>query len=221
MKKLITTLCAVLFTSTVLAQSLPIRVVGSSTVYPFTTVVAERFGKSKGYSTPIVESTGTGGGMKLFCAGITMMTPSVTNASRAIKQKEADLCAKNGVKYIEITVGNDGIAFVNGRGSVKSNFTKRQLWEAMAEHGSKPVKWSDIDSSLPDQEIKIMIPPATSGTRDAWNDLVMSKGCPAEVKVKDARACTQMREDSAIIEAGENDTLIIQKLVNSNDYYGI
>ena len=221
MKKLITTLCAVLFTSTVLAQSLPIRVVGSSTVYPFTTVVAERFGKSKGYSTPIVESTGTGGGMKLFCAGITMDTPSVTNASRAIKQKEADLCAKNGVKYIEITVGNDGIAFVNGLGSVKSNFTKRQLWEAMAEHGSKPIKWSDIDSSLPDQEIKIMIPPATSGTRDAWNDLVMSKGCPAEVKVKDARACTQMREDSAIIEAGENDTLIIQKLVNSNDYYGI
>ena len=221
MKKLITTLCAVLFTSTVLAQSLPIRVVGSSTVYPFTTVVAERFGKSKGHSTPIVESTGTGGGMKLFCAGITMDTPSVTNASRAIKQKEADLCAKNGVKYIEITVGNDGIAFVNGLGSVKSNFTKRQLWEAMAEHGSKPIKWSDIDSSLPDQEIKIMIPPATSGTRDAWNDLVMSKGCPAEVKVKDARACTQMREDSAIIEAGENDTLIIQKLINSNDYYGI
>ena len=221
MKKLITTLCAVLFTTSVLAQSLPIRVVGSSTVYPFTTVVAERFGKSTEFNTPIVESTGTGGGMKLFCAGIQSNTPSVTNASRAIKQKEADLCAKNGVKYIEIAIGNDGIAFVNSRQGVQTNFTKQQLWEAMSAHGSKPTKWSDIDPSLPNQEIKIMVPPATSGTRDAWNDLVMNKGCASEVKAKDKKACTQLREDGAIIEAGENDTLIIQKLVNDKNYYGI
>ena len=114
MKKLIMLVCAVLFTTSVLAQKLPITVVGSSTVYPFTTVVAERFGKeSKGFSTPVVESTGTGGGMKLFCAGIQSNTPSVTNASRAIKPKEETLCKSNGVDWIEIAIGNDGIAFVN------------------------------------------------------------------------------------------------------------
>lgn len=221
MKKLITTLCAVLFTSSVLAQTLPIRVVGSSTVYPFTTVVAERFGKEFGFSTPIVESTGTGGGMKLFCGGVDAQSPSVTNASRAIKKKEAVLCAKNGVDYIEVTVGNDGIAFVNSVKGVQADFTKKQLWEAMSAHGSKPAKWSDIDSSLPNQEIKIMVPPPTSGTRDAWNDLVMNKGCPEAVKAKDKKACIQLREDGAVIEAGENDTLIINKLVGSEDYYGI
>ena len=118
MKKLITILCAVLFSTSVLANN-NIKVVGSSTVYPFTTVVAERFSKETKFSTPVVESTGTGGGMKLFCAGIGPNTPSVTNASRAIKAKEAKLCANNGVSYIEITVGNDGIAFVKiGRAHV-------------------------------------------------------------------------------------------------------
>ena len=221
MKKLIMLVCAVLFTTSVLAQKLPITVVGSSTVYPFTTVVAERFGKGSKFDTPVVESTGTGGGMKLFCAGIHSNTPSVTNASRAIKAKEEALCKENGVDWIEIAVGNDGIAFVNSVKGTKTNFTKQQLWEALAQEGSHPKTWSEIDPSLPNVEIKIMVPPPTSGTRDAWNDLVMNKGCPEAIKVKSKKACSLLREDGAAIEVGENDTLIINKLVGSPDHYGI
>lgn len=220
MKKLITILCAVLFSTPILARD-NIKVVGSSTVYPFTTVVAERFAKESKFSTPVVESTGTGGGMKLFCAGVGPNSPSVTNASRAIKDKEAKLCESNGVSFIEIIVGNDGIAFVNSVTGVKQNFTKKQLWAALAEHGSKPKNWNEIDPSLPNQEIKILIPPPTSGTRDAWNDLVMSKGCPKEVKAKDKKACTKLREDGAAVEAGENDTLIVNKLAADPNAYGI
>src|SRR6056300_1714180 len=136
MKKLVQLICAVvLFSSLAQAATNQIKVVGSSTVYPFTTVVAERFGKETKSATPIVESTGTGGGMKLFCAGVGPNSPSVTNASRAIKDKEAKLCQDNGVSYIEITVGNDGIAFVNSISGKKVNFTKQQLWAALAEHG--------------------------------------------------------------------------------------
>ena len=221
MKKLITILCAVLFSSTVYSATNNIKIVGSSTVYPFTTVVAEKFGKGTGFATPVVESTGTGGGMKLFCSGYDTNSPSVTNASRAIKDKEAALCAKNGVSYIEIIIGNDGIALVNSLSGVKANFTKKQLWAAMAEHGSKPKTWNEIDPGLPNQEIKILVPPPTSGTRDAWNDLVMNKGCPAEVKAKDKKACAKMREDGALVEAGENDTLIVNKLVADTNAYGI
>jgi phosphate transport system substrate-binding protein len=179
MKKLVQILCAVvLFSSLAQAAEQSIKVVGSSTVYPFTTVVAERFGKDSKHGTPIVESTGTGGGMKLFCAGIGPNSPSVTNASRAIKDKEAKLCEKNGVSFIEFKVGNDGIAFANSVEGPKVNVTKEQLWQAMADLGTRPKLWSDIDPSLPGYEIKIMTPPATSGTRDAWVDLVMNEGCP-------------------------------------------
>ena len=219
MKKLITILCAVLFSTPVLANN--IKIVGSSTVYPFTTVVAERFAKDTKYGAPIVESTGTGGGMKLFCAGIGPNSPSVTNASRAIKAKEAKLCESNGVAFIEIAVGNDGIAFVNSVKGEQINFTKQQLWAAMAEHGPKPKYWNEIDAGLPRQEIKILVPPPTSGTRDAWNDLVMGQGCPKELKAKDKKACAKMREDGAAIEAGENDTLIVNKLVTDTSAYGI
>ena len=219
MKKLITILCAVLFSTPVLANN--IKIVGSSTVYPFTTVVAERFAKDTKYGAPIVESTGTGGGMKLFCAGIGPNSPSVTNASRAIKAKEAKLCESNGVAFIEIAVGNDGIAFVNSVKGEQINFTKQQLWAALAEHGPKPKYWNEIDAGLPRQEIKILVPPPTSGTRDAWNDLVMGQGCPKELKAKDKKACAKMREDGAAIEAGENDTLIVNKLVTDTSAYGI
>ena len=219
MKKLITILCAVLFSTPVLANN--IKIVGSSTVYPFTTVVAERFAKDTKYGAPIVESTGTGGGMKLFCAGIGANSPSVTNASRAIKAKEAKLCESNGVAFIEIAVGNDGIAFVNSVKGEQINFSKQQLWAALAEHGPKPKYWNEIDAGLPRQEIKILVPPPTSGTRDAWNDLVMGQGCPKELKAKDKKACAKMREDGAAIEAGENDTLIVNKLVTDTTAYGI
>ena len=154
MKRLVQILCAVvLFSSLAQAAEQSIKVVGSSTVYPFTTVVAERFGKDTKYATPVVESTGTGGGMKLFCAGIGPNSPSVTNASRAIKGKEVKLCEKNGVSFVEFKVGTDGIAFANSVKGPKINITKEQLWQAMALEGSHPEKWSDIDPSLPTYEI--------------------------------------------------------------------
>jgi phosphate transport system substrate-binding protein len=198
-----------------------ISITGSSTVYPFSTVVAERFGE-QGFKTPVVESTGTGGGMKLFCKGIGTTTPDITNASRPIKDKEKELCFKNGVTEIDqVIVGLDGIAFVQNGDAKKTNFTKEQIWEAMAEKGSQPKKWSDIDPSLPNYEISIMVPPPTSGTRDAWNELVMSKGCPSEIKKANKKDCHLLREDGAIIEAGENDTLIVQKLQAEDEKFGI
>jgi len=223
MKRLVQILCAVvLFSSLAQAAEQSIKVVGSSTVYPFTTVVAERFGKDTKYGTPIVESTGTGGGMKLFCAGIGINTPSVTNASRAIKSKEAALCEKNGVSFVEFKVGNDGIAFANSVKGPKIDVTKEQLWQAMALLGPQPKKWSDIDPSLPNYDIKIMTPPPTSGTRDAWNSLVMKKGCPADIlKEKGKKACYQLREDGGVIEVGENDTLLINKMGGDKQLFAI
>ena len=223
MKHIVQILCAVfLFSTTVSAKTPAIKVVGSSTVYPFTTVVAERFGQQTEYPTPVVESTGTGGGMKLFCAGIQANTPSVTNASRAIKTKEEALCKSNGVDWIEIAIGNDGIAFVNSAKGTKTDFTKQQLWEALALEGSHPKTWSEIDPSLPNVEIKVMVPPPTSGTRDAWNSLVMKKGCPKDIlEAQGKKKCYLLREDGAAVEVGENDTLIINKLVGSPNHYGI
>ena len=223
MKKLVQILCAVvLFSSLAQAATNQIKVVGSSTVYPFTTVVAERFGKDGKHATPIVESTGTGGGMKLFCAGIGPNSPSVTNASRAIKSKEVKLCEKNGVSFVEFKVGNDGIAFANSVKGPKIDITKEQLWQAMSLLGPQPKKWSDIDPSLPNYDIKIMTPPPTSGTRDAWNSLVMKKGCPADIlKEKGKKACYQLREDGGVIEVGENDTLLINKMGGDKQLFAI
>lgn len=199
-----------------------LQIVGSSTVYPFSTLVAERFGGSGKFKTPVVESTGTGGGMKLFCQGIGASHPDVSNASRAIKSSELENCRKNGVKdIIEVKFGSDGIAFANSISSRPVNLTREQLWEAMAAQGKKPQKWSEIDKSLPDTKISILVPPPTSGTRDAWNDKVMKDGCPAELKKKDKKACKIMREDGAVIEAGENDALIVQKLEANPEAFGI
>ena len=199
-----------------------IQIVGSSTVYPFSTLVAERFGSNGKFKTPVVESTGTGGGMKLFCKGIGASHPDVSNASRAIKSSERENCRKNGVTdIIEVSFGNDGIAFAHDASNKTINFTRKQLWAAMAEHGSKPQKWSDIDKSLPDTKISILVPPPTSGTRDAWNDKVMKGGCPSALKKKDKKACKIMREDGAVIEAGENDALIVKKLEANPELFGI
>lgn len=197
------------------------RVVGSSTVYPFATVVAEEMG-NKGFKPPIIESTGTGGGMKLFCAGIGEQHPDITNASRAMKDSEWKKCQQNGVvDIIEIVVGNDGIAFSNSIKGPKTNFTTNQIWQAMAEKGPKPQKWSEIDPSLPDVKIEILTPPPTSGTRDAWNSLVMKSGCDDLVKSANKKDCALMREDGAVVEAGENDSLIIQKLTANPQAFGI
>ena len=189
-KIVLSILTVMLFESNVQARD-QIRIVGSSTVYPYATVVAENFGKTGKFKTPVIESTGTGGGMKLFCAGVGTDHPDITNASRAIKSKEKALCEKNGVtEIIEIIVGNDGISLAHAVDSPDSNFTKEQLWRALAHdvdmNGKIVVnpykKWSDIDKSLPNFGIKIMVPPPTSGTRDAWNSLVMGKGCSKAAK---------------------------------------
>ena len=211
-----------------------IKIVGSSTVYPYATVVAEKFGKSGKFKTPVIESTGTGGGMKLFCAGVGTQHPDITNASRAIKSKEKALCAKNGVKdIVEIIVGNDGISFAHSVKAKNIDFTKEQLWRALAHDvdvNGKVVanpykKWSDIDKSLPNVDIKIMVPPPTSGTRDAWNSLVMGKGCSKAFKTamgdKAKKGCAKLREDGLAIEAGENDTLIVNKLAADPEMFGL
>ena len=199
-----------------------IQVVGSSTVYPFSTIVAERFGNRGKFKTPVIESTGTGGGMKLFCQGVGANTADVSNASRAMKASEWENCQKNGVtEIIEVAFGNDGIAFANDKKGPKLNLTREQLWLALAEKGPKPEKWNEIDASLPDARISVLVPPPTSGTRDAWNSLVMKKGCPAAVKSADKKSCEILREDGAAIEAGENDALIVQKLEANPSAFGI
>src|SRR5210317_1414184 len=181
MKKLLLVLIMCVMSSVGYARE-QISIVGSSTVYPFATVVSERFGKS-GFKTPVIESTGTGGGMKLFCKGIGANTPDMTNASRAIKTKEKELCFNNGVTDItEVKIGLDGIAIIRSADNQPINFTRSQLWQALSEKGSKPKKWSDIDPSLPNIKIQVLVPPPTSGTRDAFNSLVMGKGCPQEIQ---------------------------------------
>ena len=220
MKKMFAIAIACLITTVAFARD-QIKIVGSSTVYPFTTIVAEKHGQ-KGFKTPIVESTGTGGGMKLFCAGLGPVHPDFTNASRHIKPSEVELCKENGVTdIIEIIVGNDGIAFSNKVSGPALNFTVQELWEAMAENGSKPKYWDEIDARFPHQEIAILAPPPTSGTRDAWVELVMQKGCPADIKKANKKDCEPFRQDGAVEEAGENDTLIVKRLAADEHLFGI
>jgi phosphate transport system substrate-binding protein len=205
-----------------------IRIVGSSTVYPFTTAVAEQFGKSGGFRTPVVESTGTGGGMKLFCAGVGATHPDATNASRRIKSGEFEDCQKNGVKdVVELKVGFDGIVIATAKSGSELNLTKEQLFLALAKEvpqGGKLVPnpnktWNQIDPTLPNQPIEVLGPPPTSGTRDAFLELVMEPGAEkplADLKKSDAKAFEKawktIREDGAYVDAGENDNLIVQKL---------
>ncbi len=213
-----------------------IKIVGSSTVYPFATVVAERFGKSTKFNTPVIESTGSGGGLKLFCKGIGVEHPDITNASRRIKQKEIDNCAKAGVTdIIEIKIGYDGIVIANSKKADVLALTKRQIFLALAPeiphpNGAKQliknpnVTWRDVDSSLPNIKIEVLGPPPTSETRDAFAELAMEGGCKTFKWLKDIKKenkkrykaiCRSVREDGPYIEAGENDNLIVQKL-NAN-----
>ena len=226
MRKLILTILLAVGVASVAQAREQISITGSSTVYPFSTVVAERFGET-GFKTPVVESTGTGGGMKIFCKGIGTHTPDITNASRKIKDKEIKLCKSNGVAAIDqVIVGLDGIAFVQNGDQKQVNFTRQQIWQAMAAKGSLPKKWSDIDPSLPNIEIAIMVPPPTSGTRDAYVELVQHKACKKlGIKKKGPdgykKRCSAVREDGGYIEAGENDNLIIQKLGAEKRRFGI
>lgn len=215
-----------------------IRAVGSSTVFPFTTAVAETFGKGGQFKTPVVESTGTGGGLKLFCSGVGPQHPDLANASRRIKTSELEACAKSGVTEVaELRIGFDGIVIASSKKAKHVDLTLAQLWKALAKEvpvGGKMVanpyqKWSDIDPSLPASEIEVMGPPPTSGTRDAFNELAMEAGCHKVAEVKAAlpddkaraKACMTIREDGAFIEAGENDNLIVQKLAANPNAFGV
>ena len=219
-----------------------INVVGSSTVYPFSTVVAENFGNKTGIKVPKIESTGSGGGMKLFCKGLGTGHPDITNASRRIKKNEFNQCKENGIDVVEIKVGYDGIVIANSKKAKLLNLTKRQIFLALAKQvpeGNKEggslvdnpnKKWSDIDPNLPNKKIEVLGPPPTSGTRDAFNELAIEGGCKTFPKLKAIKKqdkkkykaiCRAVREDGAFIEAGENDNLIVQKLVENESAFGV
>lgn len=239
------TLVTALLAATTAVAAIPaqardqINIVGSSTVYPFATVVAERFGRATGSPTPTIESTGSGGGLKLFCDGIGENTPDITNSSSYIKQSQYDACAEKGIDIIEVKIGYDGIAFANSKDGDKIDVTQKQLFLALAANvpgetegeliPNPYMKWSDIDASLPNYAIRVLGPPPTSGTRAAFVELVMQKGCgygwvkglKSTDKSKWSEICSSMREDGAFVEAGENDNLIVQKLDADSTSFGI
>ena len=218
-----------------------IRVVGSSTVFPFATLVAQSFGRTSGLKTPVVESTGTGGGIRLFCAGIGDAHPDVVNASRKITAAELTTCKTNGVtEIVEMKIGFDGIVVASARAAAPLAITIPQLWLALAREvpNAQGVlvpnpnrMWSDIDRALPNKRIEVMGPPPTSGTRDAFVELVMTPGCSAHpaivtLRTADAAKATAacagaMREDGGWVDAGENDILIVRKLEANPDAFGV
>ncbi len=214
-----------------------IRAVGSSTVYPFATAAAELFVQGNpGMKSPIIESTGTGGGMKLFCAGVGAQHPDIANASRRMKKAEFDQCQQNGVKdIIEIQVGVDGLAFAESKEGPGLSLTPKMVYEALAAnpYGKGPNKtqtWKDVDPSLPATPISVFGPPSTSGTRDSLAELILTKGCesdPAMEALKEKNedefkaTCTRVREDGKYVDSGENDNLIVQKLGANPNAVGI
>jgi phosphate transport system substrate-binding protein len=212
------------------------RAVGSSTVYPFAKIVAERISRANPrLGTPIIESTGTGAGMKLFCAGVGERFPDVENASRRMKASEAKLCASNGVTQVtEIQVGIDGISFATAKNSPLSNLTQRDLYLALAKtpfgRPNRAKTWKDVNGSLPNIPIRVYGPPPTSGTRDALGELILTPPCEANASMaalkksdenKFKAICTGLREDGGYIEAGENDNLIVQKVEANAGTIGI
>lgn len=248
MIKLKTALTTLALAGSIAAVSAPamardtINIVGSSTVYPFATVVAERFGRSTDFPTPKLESTGSGGGLKLFCEGVGTQHPDITNASRRMKSSEFERCQSNGVEKItEVRIGADGIVLANSKDAEKLDLSLEQIFLALAKEVPNPdggkelvanpyQKWSEIDSSLPDFEISVMGPPPTSGTRDAFVELAMESGCKQfdmiaqmedENEDKFKSICHSMREDGPFIEAGENDNLIVQRLAQDPETLGI
>jgi len=246
--KLKTALTSVALAGSIAALSTPamardtISIVGSSTVYPFATVVAERFGRNTDFPTPKIESTGSGGGLQLFCQGVGTQHPDITNASRRMKTSEFDKCQANGVTEItEVRIGADGIVIANSKDAEKFDLSLEQVFLALAKEVPNPdgsnelvanpyMNWSEIDSSLPDFEISVMGPPPTSGTRDAFVELAMESGCKQfdmiaqmedENEDKFKTVCHSMREDGPFIEAGENDNLIVQRLEQDPETLGI
>lgn len=215
-----------------------IRIVGSSTVFPFSTAVAETFGKTSSFKTPVVESTGSGGGLKLFCSGVGVDHPDIANASRRIKKSEVERCAGNGVnEIVEVKIGYDGIAMGSSKAGPDLKLTKKQIFMALAKQvpvdgklvANPYTKWSEIAGDLPNIGIEVLGPPPTSGTRDAFVELVMREGAEAfpmlKAMKKDKHAfravSDAMREDGVFVEAGENDNLIVQKLEANPAAFGI
>ena len=234
--RLLTVFAVVLFSMGVANSALAreqISIVGSSTVFPFATTVAEKFGQQSDFKTPVIESTGSGGGLKMFCKGIGTKHPDITNASRAIKSKEAAQCAENGIEPIEYLVGYDGITISNSRQSPRASFTKLDIFNAVAvdvmidgKWVPNPYKkWSDIRAELPDLKIDLMIPPTTSGTRDAFVELILHKVCKKEygMSKKEYKAkCTAVRTDgNYVVPMGENDNLLIEKLGKDERRFGV
>jgi phosphate transport system substrate-binding protein len=217
-----------------------IRIVGSSTVFPFSTAVAERFGRTTDFKTPVVESTGSGGGLKLFCGGIGVGHPDITNSSRRIKASEVKMCAENGVaEIIEVKIGHDGIVVANSKKTDQFELTLKDLFLALAKEVpdgegkliANPHKtWNDVNPDLPATKIEVLGPPPTSGTRDAFVELALEGGCKSFNWIKALKAsdknrykaiCHTIREDGAYVEAGENDNLIVQKLEANPDALGV
>lgn len=217
-----------------------IRIVGSSTVYPFATAVAESFAKSTGLKTPVIESTGTGGGIKLFCEGVGEDKPDFVNASRKMKRAEMEICVKNGVtEVVEFKLGFDGLVVASAVGAPDVNFTRKQLFLALAKQVpdkdgkliDNPYKmWNEIDPALPAEKIEVLGPPPTSGTRDSFAELMLRGGARefetlSTLEGSDVAAFDLVwktfRTDGAYVEAGENDNLIIQKLTANSKAFGI
>ena len=212
-----------------------VRVVGSSTVYPFSTAVSEEAVKASGIKSPVIESTGTGAGMKLFCAGVGAGHPDVENASRRMKASEFADCAKNGVKdIVEVQIGLDGIAFASAKNGITMPLTVTDIYKALAANPfGKPntaKTWKDVNPALPATPISVYGPPSTSGTRDALQELILTKGCdsdPAMKALKESNAdehkkvCTSVRTDGAYVEQGENDNLIVQKIADNPNAVGL
>ena len=217
-----------------------IKIVGSSTVSPFSTAVAEQFGASSSFPTPIVESTGTGGGFKAFCQGIGPDEPSISNASRPIKPSEKELCANAGVTdIVEVKIGFDGIVLANATDAPALDLTKEEIFRALVAElpdgnggwMKNPNKtWKDVADHLPDMPILVSGPPPTSGTRDAFVEIAMeggAKAVPEMAALKETdedefkRRAHEIRNDGAWIDSGENDSAIVQTLLKNDDSVGI
>jgi phosphate transport system substrate-binding protein len=213
-----------------------VRAVGSSTIYPFAKVVAENFSRANpDYPSPLIESTGTGNGIQLFCSGIGANTPDVVNASRRMKPGEFEKCLANGVTdVIELQVGLDGIAFASAQSGIMLNLSPKIVYEALAAkpYGAeqKARLWSDVDPALPRERILVYGPPSTSGTRDALKELVLEAGCnsnPAMAALKKSDAqryqqiCTEVRSDGGYVDQGEQDNLIVQKIESNPRAVGV
>jgi phosphate transport system substrate-binding protein len=217
------------------SESQTIRAVGSSTVYPFATVVSEAFSRNfPDFAAPLIESTGTGGGMALFCAGDGADTPSIANASRRIKQAEFEDCQANGVEVVEVQIGMDGVVMAAANGGIELSLTPEQVYRALAANpygeAQTATNWSDVDPSLPALPILVYGPPTTSGTRDSFAELILTVGCdanPEMAALKEAdedrhdQICTEVRSDGAFVDQGEQDNLIVQKIEGNTNAIGV